>query len=115
MKDFKKMPKMACGGGVKKYADGGDVVADYKAAIKSGNVVDRMPKPERDPGTNPYLSRVLGVSSDTKYEDRMPKRIPTGKVNIGGERMDMRPPKITENGAMLLKKGGKVKRGNKKK
>lgn len=25
MKDFKKMPKMACGGGVKKYAGGGDV------------------------------------------------------------------------------------------
>jgi len=25
MKDFKKMPKMACGGKVKKYADGGDV------------------------------------------------------------------------------------------
>lgn len=37
MKDFKKMPKMACGGKVKKYADGGSL------ASKSGfsNLVGR--------------------------------------------------------------------------
>ena len=28
MKDFKKMPKMACGGGVKKYAEGKTVVKE---------------------------------------------------------------------------------------
>ena len=39
MKDFKKMPKMACGGGVNKYDDGGAVrdssrwSDDYQAAI----------------------------------------------------------------------------------
>ena len=28
MKDFKKMPKMACGGGVGKYQAGGSALAD---------------------------------------------------------------------------------------
>jgi hypothetical protein len=33
MKDFKKMPKMACGGGVKKY-EGGGGVQSYESAKK---------------------------------------------------------------------------------
>ena len=33
MKDFKKMPKMACGGGINKYDDGGKVSFQDAAAV----------------------------------------------------------------------------------
>jgi hypothetical protein len=34
MKDFKKMPKMACGGGVKKYEEGGEVLSKTREASR---------------------------------------------------------------------------------
>ena len=102
------------GGKVKKYADGSSVSTDdIVGAIRPGKYVDRMPTPKRNDSTNPTLSKAIGVPEDTKYQDRMPQRMPTGKVNIPGVgSMDIRPPKITESGAMLLKKGGKVKKMN---
>jgi hypothetical protein len=115
MKDFKKMPKMACGGGVKKYEDGGGVLADYKTAIKSGNIVDRMPTSRRNDGTNPTASRAVGAPEDTKYEGRMRMPEPSGTVNIPGVGKMQRAPVQTSENSILLKKGGKTKRGNKKK
>ena len=88
MKDFKKLPKMACGGKVKKYDGGGSVLDDPIGAYKSGKVkAVPMPTPDRNPEGRdiPGVGRVKPV------------------------------PMPTRGDAMLLKKGGKVKRGNKKK
>ena len=87
MKDFKKMPKMACGGKVKKYDGGGSVLDDPIGAYKSGKVkAVPMPTPDRNlEGRDiPGVGRVKPV------------------------------PMPTRGDAMLLKKGGKIKRGMKK-
>jgi hypothetical protein len=46
MKDFKKLPKMACGGKVKKYEDGGKVYLGK--APDRGTIVRDNPKPDSD-------------------------------------------------------------------
>lgn len=116
MKDFKTLPKMKTGGKVKKYADGGEISKDdVISAIRSGKAVDRMPTPSRGDGTNPTLSRAIGAPENSKYVDRMPMPSPSNTINIPGYgRAQRAAPKTTPSGALLLKKGGKVKRGNKK-
>jgi len=107
MKDFKKMPKMACGGGVKKYATGGDILADYKKAVKEGtlekpSLLEVKPK-----------SKTINVDgTDVNYNNRavpMPSPKASTDFNVVGE---ARTPRSEMKG---LKTGGKVKRGSKKK
>ena len=109
MKDFKQTPKMNasgshyCGGGkVKKYAEGGEIISKVHEAIRSGKDLD--PGIIREP-TKPYVDRDPGIGRDLK-----------GTLNIPGiGEVKQAPPKLTPNGrGMLLKTGGKVKRGNKK-
>jgi hypothetical protein len=104
------IPGQKKGGKVKKYADGGDIDMDsIKEAIKSGKAVDRMPTPGRNNGTNPALSRALGIPEGSKFVDRMPTPAPSDTVNIPGVGRMKRPePKLSPSGAMLLKKGGKA-------
>ena len=88
MNDFKKLPKMKCGGHVKKYADGGDVEAspsawhvydsrtgeranntDYKNLKTASRAVDR-------------LDENYGSSRYTVKAAQPPK--PSGPVNMTG-------------------------------
>ena len=111
MKDFKKMPKMACGGGVKKYSEGGDIVAEARKAIRSGKDLDPgmmiTPKP-----------RTVNIDGNEVEMKSVP--MPQLKGGEGGRDVPglgkIKPVQMpqTRGNLELLKKGGKVKRGNKK-
>jgi hypothetical protein len=108
MKDFKKLPKMACGGGVKKYNEGSSVK------------VDREPveMPSRFGSSKPRTMIVDGKNTLRNPPVEMPSRFGSSKPrtrNIDGENVPVNPTTPQTRGNLeLLKKGGKVKRGNKK-
>ena len=126
MKDFKQTPKMNasgshyCGGGkVKKYAEGGEIIAKVHEAIRSGKDLDpKMTISSGSQGPNRALNRAMGLpeNSNPKIVDRMPQGSNDGTMisPIDGKRVKLAPPKLTDTGMLLLKTGGKVKRGNKK-
>ena len=62
MKDFKKMPKMACGGKVKKYEGGGGVESYESAKAKAPSGI-RVPKEGEESNYHGY-----GWPSDTKEQ-----------------------------------------------
>jgi hypothetical protein len=110
MKDFKKMPKMACGGGVGKYETGGSVLAD-KIRNERPSFANKMMNSEEDfdkkvnlDRTNPKytvkspaLNQKFGMPEETqlKYKERSMTPVEM-------------PVKQTEKGMGLLKRGGKV-------
>jgi hypothetical protein len=109
MKDFKKMPKMACGGGVKKYSEGGDIVEEARKELRSGKDLD----PNLSKKLTPYPSVRQGGKGAPQFAApgiEMPSRIgsPNSKLNIGGL------SEIDRSSVKGLKAGSKVKRGNKK-
>jgi hypothetical protein len=96
MKDFKKMVKMAAGGSVE------DFMNKAREFSKSGKDIDpgilrKIPKDYVD--TDPGIGRPIRDTIKIPGVGEVPKQ----------------PMKTTPSGAVLLKKGGKVKRGNKKK
>ena len=97
MKDFKKMPKMAAGGGVE------DFISKAREFSKSGK--------DTDPGILRKTPKDYYVDTDPGIQRPLRNTI---KIPGVGE-VPQQPPKITQSGLMLLKKGGKIKRGNKKK
>jgi hypothetical protein len=95
MKDFKKMVKMAAGGGVD------DFISKAREFSKSGKDTDpgllrKIPKD--------YVDTDPGIGKPTRDTIKIP----------GVGEIPKQTPKTTPSGAMLLKKGGKVKRGSKK-
>ena len=98
MKDFKKMPKMACGGNVKKYAVGGDIsMDDIMAARKSGQLKPvPMPAIERNENTIKPVPMPSGRGN------------PDGVDVPGIGRVKPNPMIKSRGDAMLLKKGGKA-------
>ena len=105
MKDFKTMPKMACGGGLKKYNAGSSVKFDRDPVSKKvefdGEQVDV--KPAAMPGR-------FGMPKPKSSPVYMPG-------NLGGSKKTVNIPGIGEvnrSDIEARKKGGKVKRGNKK-
>jgi len=109
MKDFKKMPKMACGGGVKKYQAGGDVLSDFRATQKplSQETLDKkLPVYKGKIGPDGQVTRPE-MSPDMKE-----KSLPVFRGKIGPNGQVVKPemdPEMRKN--MLMKTGGKVKRG----
>lgn len=102
---------MKTGGSVKKYSNGGDVMEDIKSAMRSGK--------DLDPGIHAKSGRPNTISIDGKsYPMKpvpMPMPEPKSKMRIPGTDMELSPLKPKSRGeAMLLKNGGKAKRGNKK-
>lgn len=115
MKDFKKMPKMACGGGVKKMQSGGSALADQIRNEKP-SLANKMLNSEQDldkkvnlDRTNPkyiakspVLNEKFGMPEETQLKYKERRMTP----------VEM-PVKPMGNGAgTFLKRGGKV---NKKK
>ena len=110
MKEFKCLPKMKTGGYVKKYSNGGDVMEGVKSAMRSGK--------DLDPGIHNKAGSSKGFVVDGKeYKTKgaeMPSYESKGKTFPGIDgTLTPKPPK-TRGEAMLLKNGGKAKRGNKK-
>ena len=116
MKDFKQNTKMACQG--KHYQAGGDVTMDDLATYAKKNpskptAFERAPRPAT-PDVN--LNRAMGAPDNTVMQPvEMPYRKPTDMMTspVDGKLRKMAPPQIRGN-LLLLKKGGKTKRGNKK-
>ncbi len=100
MKDFKKLPKMACGGGVKKYNEGGRTSEPVEMPSRFGS------------------SKPKTIIVDGKEFLRNPpvEMSNFGKGNKGSSPtvMETKPTTRPRGNLELLKKGGKVKRGNKK-
>ena len=116
MKDFKQNTKMSCegshykkGGKVKKMADGGDVIAEARKAIRSGK--------DLDPGMmitpKPRTMNIDGKDVELKAIE-MPNLDRGEGVNIPGYGRVKPAPMQTRGNLGLMKTGGKVKRGNKK-
>jgi hypothetical protein len=113
MKDFKKMPKMACGGGVKKMQAGGSSTDDdIMEAIRSGRA---KPVPMPSGRGNPEGVDIPGMGRVKPVPMPSGRGNPEGVDIPGVGRVKPVPMPKTRGEAMLLKKGGKVKRGNKKK
>ena len=109
MKDFKCLPKMKTGGSVQKYSEG-NIVQEYKSAVKGNKNLD--------PGIYNKAGSSKGFVVDGKeYKTKgvdMPSYESKGKTFPGIDgTLTPKPPK-TRGDAMLLKNGGKAKRGNKK-
>jgi hypothetical protein len=106
MKDFKKMPKMACGGGVGKYSEGGNIVEEARNEIRSGKDLD----PKFSKKLTPYPSVQRGGKGGPQFAApgvEMPNRMgsPNSKLNIEGL------GEIDRSSVKGLKAGSKVKRG----
>ena len=110
MKDFKKMPKMACGGGVGKYQNGGDVEPTFLRTGKP-NVKPNLQyegHPEMPVKATPIdMPSRLGSSkrSETSSVD-MPSRLgaPRQTINIPGT------GEINRSEMQARKRGGTVKK-----
>jgi hypothetical protein len=110
MNDFKKMPKMACGGSVKKYNEGGDIVAEARKSIRESNSAEM---PSRFGSPKPRTMIVDGKEIPRPPPVEMPK-FRQGNKGSSPTIMETKPSTNPRNNLELLKKGGKVKRGNKK-
>jgi hypothetical protein len=110
MNDFKKMPKMACGGGVKKYNEGGDIVAEARKSIRESNSAEM---PSRFGSSKPGTMIVDGKITLRNPPVEMPK-LRQGNKGSSPTIMETKPSTNPRNNLEHLKKGGKVKRGNKK-
>ena len=100
MKDFKKLPKMACGGGVKKYNEGG----------YTSNSVEM---PSRFGSSKPRTMIVDGKETLRNPPVEMPN-LRQGNKGSSPTIIETKPSTNPRRNLDLLKKGGKVKRGNKK-
>ena len=96
-------------GKVKKYANGGDVIAEARKAIRSGK--------DLDPGMmitpKPRTMNIDGKDVELKAI-QMPNLDRGEGVNIPGYGRVKPAPMQTRGNLGLMKTGGKVKRGNKK-
>jgi hypothetical protein len=100
MKDFKKMPKMACGGSVGKYEEGGEV--SY----------DRFNAPELKTGQK------LGESAFEKAESKYRQDRGMTKSSVESTRFGQKAYEEAQNkairestkGIQSKKRGGKVKK-----
>jgi hypothetical protein len=110
MKDFKKMPKMACGGGVNKYSEGGDVIEEVRKAVRAGKDLD----PGMMAKSKPRTMNIGGKDVALKATP-MPTLSQDDEITIPGIGKAKPAPMQTRGNLQLLKKGSKVKRGNKKK
>jgi hypothetical protein len=99
MKDFKTMPKMACGGGVKKYNE--------------GSSVKPVEMPSRFGSSKPRTKIVDGKNTLVNPPVEMPN-LRQGNKGSSSSVMETKPTTNPRDNLDLLKKGGKVKRGNKK-
>ena len=109
MKDFKKMPKMACGGGVGKYNTGGDVIEEVRKAVRSGKDLD----PGMMAKSKPRTMNIGGKDVEMKAIE-MPNLDRGEGIDVPGYGRVKPAPMQTRGNLQLLKKGSKVKRGNKK-
>lgn len=105
MKDFKKMPKMADGGCVKKMNEG-------------GYTRQSVEMPSRFGSSKPRTKIVDGKNTLVNPPVEMPSRFGSSAPrtrNVDGEDVPVNSaPTKTRGNLEFLKKGGKVKRGNKK-
>ena len=136
MKDFKTLPKMKCGGRVKKMSDGGSL------ASKSGfsNLVGRPTGKFSEAGkpifrtsegedvsekstTLPYKGKYINTPSIIKgvqrNDDEIMNRLEKGRITPTSTHDTVEDAvaaaKARSAGLIKQAKGGKVKRGNKKK
>jgi hypothetical protein len=109
MKDFKKMPKMACGGGVNKYSEGGDVIEEVRKAVRAGKDLD----PGMMAKSKPRTMNIGGKDVEMKAIE-MPNLDRGEGINIPGHGRVKPAPMQTRGNLQLLKKGGKAKPPKKK-
>jgi hypothetical protein len=107
MKDFKKMPKMACGGNVKKYADGGEAYVGTKLNLPvktrlgkvSSSDARLLNKQDASPeGQKAKFERRHAIPSSATAEER-------SGATPGTEELQ-----YIKRGGRIAKKVGKVKK-----
>jgi hypothetical protein len=85
MKDFKKMPKMACGGSVGKYEDGGSIRVDRSPKYSNSQMAsvreqldknEKAAKPEHDKNVERYNKAM--DESIKRTQPNMAKMNPAG-------------------------------------
>jgi ribosomal protein L12E/L44/L45/RPP1/RPP2 len=74
MKDFKKLPKMACGGGVKKYGVGGAIKEAAKFLIPAAGVSAAVAPAAHKDLTSGYTAKMREANEEkTKTEKKEPE------------------------------------------
>jgi hypothetical protein len=106
MKDFKKLPKMACGGKVKKYEDGGKV--HLGKAPDTETIVRMNPKPNSD-------GNIYWTGSEPTASDKTKKFIREAIPNVydAVQRIgnpNLKPLTYGNADTSKKKRGGSVKR-----
>jgi hypothetical protein len=106
MKDFKKMPKMACGGGVKKMAGGGLASEDMYSPSQVNDLLNK----------GHYVDKTISKSEAKEFDKTLKiDRTKPNPARLGGGSAGTLP---NDKGGLdrprLYKTGGKVKRGMKK-
>jgi len=109
MKDFKKMPKMACGGGVKKYADGGLAAEDMYSPSQVNDLLNK----------GHYVDKTISKSEAKEFDKTLkidrtkpsPARL-GGSSGTGGaaEIKMLQNPRAIKKGGRVTKKVGTVKK-----
>ena len=102
MKDFKKMPKMACGGGVKKYAGGGLAAEDMYSPSQVNDLLNK----------GHYVDKTISKNEAKEFDKTLkidrsipsPARLGGGSSGTGGTASDN---KMLLN-PRAMKRGGKV-------
>lgn len=126
MKDFKKMPKMACGGGVKKMSEGGssgkmswDDVQKYVDSIPQRKAEAEQRMKDYKEGNAKSMAKFkenmsnIGKDYDTKIAEAKVKYPPTrgASGSAGGASGGGGLKNLTDSDSPLnRKKGGKVKK-----
>ena len=113
MKDFKKMPKMACGGGVKKYEGGGGVEPTFlrtgKPNVKPNLQYEGLPDVPVKATPIDMPSRLGGSKQSQTTSVEMPSRMGAAKKTINIPGMG----EIEQDKIQARKKGGTVRRNKK--
>jgi hypothetical protein len=119
MKDFKKMPKMACGGKVKKFSDGGSTLEEMYPEAKITKA-GPQPKPKEysanrfKVGESNWESSQKSARADARtlapYESKAPSMgRGGGGSGTGGAAAEIK----MLNNPRAIKKGGSVRRNKK--
>ena len=106
MKDFKKLPKMACGGKVKKYEDGGKVylgkapdkgtiVRDNPPRSSDGNMYWSGSEPTASDKTQKFIKEAIPKAYDALQRASNPNQKPLS-YNLDSDAKKKRGGKVTK-------------------
>jgi hypothetical protein len=114
MKDFKKLPKMACGGKVKKFSGGGATLEEMYPGAKITRAGPQPPPVEGGKGSEQHIRNLEVLRYDRGNANAKPELFEEpkskGKSGGGGGGGGMGTGKMNRDITKNYKKGGRIKK-----